>query len=167
MRAHRRACGLQAVVGCDGGVLLAAAVVDERADGLHRADLEPAIGHRRSGLETAHGLVELDHEVDRVVDGLAEHALARGFLTRLYSRNASLAAKRQMMGAAPILIDFLIVNLNRTRMINGMAEVIERVQAATKIASIARGMSGRRTIAEMMAARDRVRQITTARGRHY
>ena len=48
-------------------------------------------------------------------------------------------------------------------MTNGILEIVDKIQAATKIASMARGMHGRKTIAEMLAAKERVRNNMASR----
>ena len=143
------------------------------ANALHKTLMEKGLPISQEGYAKAASILHRKAKTSapRVIQGMQQlsaaflvlQAGARGFLLRLHRSNQHLAHKRLADGAQPVLVDFLISNMNRTRMTNGILEIVDKIQAATKIASMARGMHGRKTIAEMLAAKERVRNNMASR----
>ena len=129
------------------------------ANALHRTLMERELPISQDGYAKAASILHRKNKTSapRVVQGMQQlstaflvlQAGARGFIARQYARLQEEQRRATCDSAALVLVDFFAVSLNRSRMSYGFAELISRVQASTKIASVMRGKRARGSFAEM------------------
>ena len=130
---------------------------------LHKTVMDRGLPIAQEGYAQAAAILHRKHKTSapRVLQGMQQlstaflvlQAGARGYFTRVEIRAGRDHTLRALHGAADVVFDFLHTNANRERMNATVAELVRRVQASTKIAAIARGMSGRSKIDGMLAMR--------------
>ena len=143
------------------------------ANALHRTLMERELPISQDGYAKAASILHRKKKTSapRVVQAMQQlstaflvlQAGARGFIARQYARLQEEQRRATCDSAAVVLVDFFAVSLNRNRMSYGFAELISRVQASTKIASVMRGKRARGSFAEMRAAKLRAQQAAAER----